>query len=60
MRAIIEKYSMHQNFFPAFGDDFRPANQFLLKFTQIFFVHIVPFPNLVDNSVRLNCEQPKL
>jgi len=51
---------MHQNFFPSFNDDFSPANRFLLKITQIFFVHIVPFPNLVDNSVILNREQPKL
>lgn len=48
---------MHQNFFPSFNDDFSPANRFLLKFTQNFFVHIVPFPNLVDNSVKTEPER---
>lgn len=43
---------MHQNFFPAFVDDFKANDPFLLKFTQNFFVHIEPFPNLVDNSVK--------
>jgi hypothetical protein len=43
---------MHQSFFTLFTDDFAVTDRLILKFTQIFFVHIVAFPNLVDNSVK--------
>jgi len=48
--AIIEKYLMPQNYFTPFTDVFKSDVYIILIFSQNSFDHMVPFPNLEDNS----------